>query len=427
MISEFIDNSVQSMLDFNKDSIRVNIIVNLQEEAIYIIDNAAGIPYENRRVAIKNGKDETEQGTSLNMFGVGMKMAAIWLGRRLTIYTKHINDDFAYSIKLDVDELQGEHFYFTDRKNIDITKESNVKFDYDSGTIIKIDKLHLNSIHKGRYDSRMFKKGKKSTGKSLEDQLACRYERFIRKGKLNINISFINEKGEEEMTQENKSVDITQAKIPNIFISSFNKNDYEYAEGKNISITSIYKKEYAKLKNEYMNKMDENTGFVGLTYRDIFNKFENQDEFVFNCFLQLKDIKYKNIQIPFRFIGKQDSLLKYNGLSVYQDNRAIISGPNSSQNNLTWLTYNKALSGYSHYINNRFSGEIELNDKTVFRVDNNKIGFHGTVKEDIETEIEHIFKEKLSPLFSKMLELIFHKDNQARSDNEIKKRNWKIL
>ncbi|QBQ07811.1 ATP-binding protein [Spiroplasma gladiatoris] len=422
MISEFIDNSIQSALDYKKDHINVNVIINMKEECIYIVDNACGIPYESRNVAIKNGKSELEQGESLNKFGVGMKMAAIWFGKRLTIYTKHINDNFAYSIKLDVDQLEGEDFYFTDIKNIDMSKESGFKFEYNSGTIIKIDKLHTNSVHSGRYESRMYKKGSKENGKALEEQLACRYARFIRKGMLSINLSYINKKGQEEMGNDNRSVDITQAMIPNPYISPYDKNDYEYSNGKNINSTREYKEIFGKLKEQYFNKLNENVGFEGLTYGDIFETFENQKELKFSCFIVLNDDKYKKFKIPFTFgfIGKNDIFLKYNGLSVYQDNRAIIAGPNTTQTNLTWMKYDKALSGKSHYVNNRFIGEIDLNDKKIFRVDNNKMGFHGTVKEDIEYVIEKTFKNNLSEIFRNFLELIFHKDEQVRSDKEIK-------
>ncbi|ASP28369.1 hypothetical protein SCORR_v1c05970 [Spiroplasma corruscae] len=421
MISEFIDNSIQSALDYNQQHVNVNVIVNLKDEYMIIADDACGIPYDKRDIAIKNGKSEYEQGDSLNMFGVGMKMASIWFGKRLRIYTKHINDNFAYSLTLDVDELKDEDFYFTDVKNIDISKESGYKFDYKNGTIIKIDKLHLKSVHAGRYDAKMFRKGEKNTGKALEEQIACRYARFLRKGMLSINLSFINKKGNEEMSN-GKSIDITKAMIPNSFISSFGKNDYEYAPGKNINTTREYKERYNILKKAYENKLQDNVGFVGLTYGDIFEKFEKQEEFKFECKIALAENEYKNYKIPFifGFIGKNDALLKYNGLSVYQDGRAIIAGPNSKLNTLTWLSFDKALSNKSYYINNRFIGEIELDDKKIFRVDNNKMGFHGTVKEDIEKNIISVFKSNLEPIFREMLELIFHKDEQVKSDKEIK-------
>ncbi|AUB31739.1 ATP-binding protein [Spiroplasma floricola] len=423
MISEFIDNSIQSAIDNNFEYVEVKIIVNMLEKAIYIIDNAAGIAYKNRSIAIRNGKDESEQGNSLNMFGVGMKMAAIWFGKRLRIFTKSIEDDFPYMINLDIDKLKGKNFNFYDTKDINIKKESGIQFNYDHGTIIKIDKFHIDTVHSERYEKRMFNKGTKNEGKALEEQLACRYSRYIKKNFLSINMSYINEDGDEEMPNK-VPVEITKSKIPDMYIkNSKERQDYEFKvsdkEKININKSKFYIKSMKEIKNAFADSWNNVIeGLEDITYGMIIEKFENQEELKFKTFFRLPYNYYENERIPFTFgfIGNNSSLLKYNGLTVYQDDRAIISGPNSEKSNLTWLSYPKALSDSSYKVTKRFIGEIDLNNKKIFRVDNNKMGFHGTVKEDIEKTLSDIFKNYLSPLFDKILDIIFYKNDQLLED-----------
>ncbi|AHI52761.1 ATP-binding protein [Spiroplasma culicicola] len=423
MLSEFIDNSIQSAKDHKFKNVEVKICIDKKKGILYIRDDAGGIAFKNRGIAIKNGKDETEQGDTLNMFGVGMKMASIWFGRKMTFFTKSVEDDFSYSLTLDVDKLEHSDFKVEVQKNIDITSTSGIDFLHEHGTIVKIENFHLNGPHAGRYDKKMFVKGDKKDGKALEEQIACRFSRYLKNHFLRITFSYIDDKGLEQM-DGTKPLVITESTIPNLYLSQKDKNDYEYLQGKNVKEATFYKKIMKEIYNKYESMFDNDIEFGDLTYRKIIETFENQEEFKFKTKIQL-DEKFNNIKIPFTFgyIKKESAFMKYTGLSVYQDDRAVISGPNTNKTKLTWLTFDKALSNKSVKVTLRFIGEIDLNNKSMFRVDNNKMGFHGTVKEDIEEIISRKFQKHLADLIDKLLDIILYKDEQHASDEAIRIEN----
>lgn len=95
-LSEYVDNSVQSFLDnkekLNKEKINVTITVDFSDKSnkkITIEDDGAGITDSDLKRAMKPAFKPNEQ--NLNEFGIGMKAASIWIGRKWTLTNSQID------------------------------------------------------------------------------------------------------------------------------------------------------------------------------------------------------------------------------------------------------------------------------------------------------------------------------------------------
>lgn len=95
-LSEYVDNSVQSFLDnkekLNKEKINVTITVDFSDRSnkkITIEDDGAGITDSDLQRAMKPAFKPNEQ--NLNEFGIGMKAASIWSGRKWTLINSQID------------------------------------------------------------------------------------------------------------------------------------------------------------------------------------------------------------------------------------------------------------------------------------------------------------------------------------------------
>lgn len=109
-LSEYVDNSVQAFLnnkeETGKDKIRVTITVDFSDKnnkKIIIEDDGVGITDENLQRAMKPAFKPDEQ--SLNEFGIGMKAASIWIGRKWTLLNSHIAKKVCQKIIFDLDKL----------------------------------------------------------------------------------------------------------------------------------------------------------------------------------------------------------------------------------------------------------------------------------------------------------------------------------
>lgn len=112
-LSEYIDNSLQAFLS-NKDEISnekvtININVdfsNINNKKIIIEDNGIGISGTDLDRAMKPAFKPEEQ--NLNEFGIGMKAASIWIGRKWTLINSFIDRDDpeqSQQIVFDLDDL----------------------------------------------------------------------------------------------------------------------------------------------------------------------------------------------------------------------------------------------------------------------------------------------------------------------------------
>lgn len=95
-LSEYVDNSIQSFLDnkekLNKEKINVTITVDFSDKSnkkIVIEDDGIGITENDLKRAMKPAFKPNEQ--NLNEFGIGMKAASIWIGRKWTLVNSQLN------------------------------------------------------------------------------------------------------------------------------------------------------------------------------------------------------------------------------------------------------------------------------------------------------------------------------------------------
>lgn len=120
VLSEFVDNAVQSSIDKKQEllaqdaSYRLRIDIDFVWEestnrasAITIKDNAGGIGTENYTKAFKlaNTPDNNE---GLNEFGMGMKTAALWLGEKWSLKTSALGEDVSRSITFDKKKVMAD-------------------------------------------------------------------------------------------------------------------------------------------------------------------------------------------------------------------------------------------------------------------------------------------------------------------------------
>ena len=121
VFAAFIDNAIQSYED-NKNSIesiepnyklRVDIDIEWDADAsdhivrakkVVVRDNAAGMTIQKFSDAFKSADKNIIRG-GLNEFGMGMKVAACWLGNKWKVETKSITEQVAHVLEVDVDEV----------------------------------------------------------------------------------------------------------------------------------------------------------------------------------------------------------------------------------------------------------------------------------------------------------------------------------
>ena len=113
-LAEFIDNSIQSFQDekvkLNSTNItepQITISINSKEKTIAIKDNAAGISRNDFRRAMKPGVNYSDfhASESLSVYGIGMKVAAVWLSDTWKLETSHVSSDEIISIDFDLNNL----------------------------------------------------------------------------------------------------------------------------------------------------------------------------------------------------------------------------------------------------------------------------------------------------------------------------------
>lgn len=173
-LSEFVDNSLHSYLNaqqqlntlgVNYCSVKMSIIQEDGHEVISINDNAGGIHEKDFDRLLSIGIQKERTDVQLSEFGMGMKTAAIWLGKIIEIETKHYLSDKTFLITINIEKLG------TDDEVIitQVVNSSNLK----GYTKIKIKSLN-----------RTFTK--KTTLEKIQRSLASIYKKFIENKTLQI-------------------------------------------------------------------------------------------------------------------------------------------------------------------------------------------------------------------------------------------------
>lgn len=148
-LSEYVDNSIQSFLDnkkrLNREKINVTITVDFSDKnnkKITIEDDGAGINDMDLQRAMKPAFKPNEQ--NLNEFGIGMKAASIWIGRKWSLINSQINrknPNECQKIVFNLDQLILEN-----KGNIPISKGKNCCTSGVKIVIENIKDFHENQI-----------------------------------------------------------------------------------------------------------------------------------------------------------------------------------------------------------------------------------------------------------------------------------------
>ena len=172
-IAEFVDNSTasyykheRSLAFYHEDNLVIDIEYNPTEGYLRITDNAYGMEKEDfKRAILLNAKPENSDGR--NEFGMGLKTAASWFGKKWSVTSTMLGSSNRYTAVVDIPRLEREKL-----NDIDIvTSAANPK---EHGTVIEIRQLNR-TIEGGR------------TIAKIKDVLRSMYRRDLAYGKITIN------------------------------------------------------------------------------------------------------------------------------------------------------------------------------------------------------------------------------------------------
>jgi hypothetical protein len=113
-MAEFVDNSLQSYLDYRADlhaieraGYRLNVEIELDDRdggRIIVRDNAAGIHERDYSRAFRPAEIPPDR-SGLSEFGMGMKSAACWLGRSWSVRTSALGEAVERTVLFDIDTI----------------------------------------------------------------------------------------------------------------------------------------------------------------------------------------------------------------------------------------------------------------------------------------------------------------------------------
>ena len=218
-LSELVANSLDWRVEGNQKSV-IHVIID--NESIEIIDNGVGMTEDELQNGIKVSVANDDLRPSLRvrkgMFGMGMKVACLTLGWKITIRTRSINEfNQEHSLVLDTRKFENGDKDYRDHIFGDTTPfDSNLSLrDYSNGTSIKIEDLTYKSL----------------TGISIRDSL-----QEIFKPELNIEnieIKVIDKKRNEEFIcqkVETKIINDTKIDLDELNLYVINEISKEKAQ-----------------------------------------------------------------------------------------------------------------------------------------------------------------------------------------------------
>jgi hypothetical protein len=106
-LTELIDNAVDLWMSVkNRGPLSVEITLDANRQIITVIDNAGGVRRENLRLLIApGGSNNSVDGETIGLFGVGSKRAAVALAEQIAIKT-HSSSDGSFQIDIDRDWIE---------------------------------------------------------------------------------------------------------------------------------------------------------------------------------------------------------------------------------------------------------------------------------------------------------------------------------
>ena len=305
MICELIDNSISSWVDDgkNKNIVGLKITVNADfrsfnsaEHIISVTDNAFGMNEKELEQALTIAFINPKP-SGLGIFGMGLKQAAFWMGRKLEIYTKSIDGSCLNAI-LDLDQISKTE------NDEDATYEiSNMPAElYERGTNVLIQNINV-----GVERSKLFYID------TLKKILGWKYNRYLSNG-LEITINYL---------KDNSSIDVEK-----FMPQRENITQWATDNGKDVELT----------KKEIISLLEEGLKNNNLK-KEIIKHIETDKPLLFDIPLKFSGIDSK---MTYGILGiahsggkglyKGLAYTKVNGISVYQALRAVICGPNTDDN-----------------------------------------------------------------------------------------------
>ena len=147
-IKDIVDNSGDALIGSSTKNPFIKIITKISAEGkgrIIVIDNGKGMTRETLNEAVKLGSNtKKERDGELGYFGVGLKGAAISMGRAIRIITKHADDKYLCGV-FDLDKAVTEKcwkFVSLEEADADQIKYFNELTNRSStGTVVEIYKL----------------------------------------------------------------------------------------------------------------------------------------------------------------------------------------------------------------------------------------------------------------------------------------------
>lgn len=114
-LAEFIDNSTQNYLNFRTeldeaysdedDNLDISVVYDRKKDILVISDNAMGMSLDELTRALRVGlPPENPNGRS--KYGLGMKTAACWLGKKWAIRTTRLGDPNEYVVDVDMGDIE---------------------------------------------------------------------------------------------------------------------------------------------------------------------------------------------------------------------------------------------------------------------------------------------------------------------------------
>lgn len=175
-IAEFVDNSIQNYYDhryelkeaYKKEKttcLSIMIWYDSNENSLMIYDNANGMDFNelNRAVILNRPPADTSGRCE---FGMGLKTAACWFGRKWQIETTRLGSNEKYSVIVDVEE---------------VAQQSNEQL------MVNVEKLNPSEHYTTIKISDLYKPIKGRTAQRIKDQLSSMYREDLRSGEIEIH------------------------------------------------------------------------------------------------------------------------------------------------------------------------------------------------------------------------------------------------
>ena len=175
-LAEFVDNAIQSFeshrQELSEGSQAAHLTVEIEVEnggngRVVVRDNAAGIFEHEYKRAFRPAELPPDR-SGLSEFGMGMKTAACWFGRRWSVRTSALGEAVQRTVLFDVDRIVRDSLEELDIESSDC--ERNVHF-----TELVIENLNRSVAPK--------------TLAKVKDHLASIYRSFLRSGDLTLRVS----------------------------------------------------------------------------------------------------------------------------------------------------------------------------------------------------------------------------------------------